>query len=95
MVEYEKDMKLQLWVRDTGLFEGFAVFVDGSIVTTVGDQKTHKFDIPRPESDEAVAVNFGGQDGGRSAIINVADPDQLMTLETQVGVNHGYVIKPV
>jgi hypothetical protein len=94
MIDYQDGMQLELWVRDTGLFDGFAVFVNGSIVTTVGDQKTHKFPIPKPTNSEAIAVNFGGQDGGTSAIIDVADPSQLATLETQTGVNHGYIVKP-
>jgi len=95
MINYTQNMKLELWVRDTGLFDGFAVFVDGSIVKVVGDQQTHKFPIPRPTGDESIAINFAGQDGGTSAIIDVADANAPNTLETQTGINHGYIVHPV
>ena len=95
MINYTQGMKLELWVRDTGLFEGFAVFVDGSIVKVIGDKKTHKFPIPRPNGDPSIAINFGGQDGGTSAVIDVANPGGPNTLETQTGINHGYIVHPV
>lgn len=95
MVEYTNDVQLELWVRDTGLFDGFAVFVNGSIVQTIGDQLTHKFPIPKPANNQSIAINFGGQDGGTSAIVDVSDANQLVALETQTGSNHGYIIKPV
>lgn len=94
MVEYKPGMQLELWARDTGLFEGFAVFVNGSIVRVIGDQLTHKFPIPMPNKDESIVINFGGRDGGISAIIDLAHPGGPNTLEDQEGVNHGYIIRP-
>jgi len=94
MIEYRPGMQLQLWARDTGIFEGFAVFVNGSIVKVIGDQLTHKFPIPMPQSDESIVINFGGSDGGISAIIDVANPGGPNTLEQQTGLNHGYIIRP-
>lgn len=95
MIDYLAGMKLELWVRDTGLFDGFAVYVNGSIVRVIGDQLTHKFLIPRPQADETIVVNFAGDDGGISAVIDVANPSGPNTVESQEGKNHGYIIHPI
>jgi hypothetical protein len=93
MISYTDGMVLELWVRDTGLFDGFAVYVNGSVIQKVGDQSTHKFSIPKPTADLALAVNFGGQDGGVSSVVNIADPKNVVSLEKQTGLNHGYIIR--
>ncbi len=95
MIDYKVDMKLELWIKDAGMFDGFAVFVDGSLIRKVGDQITHKSTISRPSGVEAIAINFGGQDGGVSAVVDVTDPNNNLTLEKQTGINHAYMIQAV
>jgi hypothetical protein len=96
-IEFPAGKKLELWVRDTGLFDGIAIFLNGAIIKRVGDQSTHKFVILRPREREEVAVTFGGNDGGISAIIDVTDPNQTVALGKQDpthGLTHKFVLVP-
>lgn len=92
-IPYDRTMKLQLWVRDSGEFSGFAVYLDGSVMYQVADQDTKKYDIPRPDSATVVAIKFGGNDGGVSTIVNVAN-DQQVAVERQTGLQHSYFLEP-
>lgn len=96
-IEFPVGRKLELWVRDTGLFDGIAIFLNGAIIKRVGDQYTHKFSIARPREPEEVCVTFGGNDGGVSAIIDVTDPNQVFPLVKQDvsnGLTHKFVLVP-
>jgi hypothetical protein len=96
-IEFPAGKKLELWVRDTGLFDGIAIFLNGAIIKRVGDQCTHKFSIARPKDREEVSVTFGGNDGGITAIVDTTDPDQNIPLARQdasAGLTHKYVLLP-
>jgi hypothetical protein len=96
-IEFPGGRKLELWVRDTGLFDGIAIFLNGAIIKRVGDQSTHKFVICRPREREEVAVTFGGNDGGITAIVDVTEPDQMVALaklDATNGLTHKFVLVP-
>ena len=96
-IEFPEGKQLELWVRDTGLFDGIAIFLNGAIIKRVGDQCTHKFRIERPRERQEVAVTFGGNDGGVSAIVDVTNPDQtvaLAKLDMTHGLTHRFVLVP-
>lgn len=86
-------MQLKLLVRDTGDLDTFAVYVNGGIVDEIADQQTHAYPIDPPSSDMAVGVQFGGVDGGTSAIYDFAN-GQKKQLARQTGVTHLYLIQP-
>lgn len=91
-IDYKQGRKLELWVRDTGVFEGFALFLNGEQVDEVGDQSTQKYAIERPEANAAIVIHFGGADGGDSAVVDVTDPKSKKRLEKQSGLQHSYLI---
>lgn len=89
-IKYADGKKLELWVKDKGAFDGFALFLNGSLVTEVGDQDTHKFPIARPAESAGIVIHFGGVDGGISAVVDVTDkPEKLADAE---GLKHSYII---
>lgn len=94
-VEYAEGKRLQLWVRDVGAFDGFAVFLDGHLVCEIGDQTTRKFPIERPDGVSSIVVHFAGRDGGVSAIVDVTDETAKVRLEGQEGLRHSYLVKGV
>lgn len=94
-IKYVQGKKLQLWVRDTGVFDGFAVYLNGQKIDEVGEQDTKKYDIVRPDAAEKVSVRFGGHDGGVTAVVDVTDPNAKQVLAKQHGMAHEYVIEPV
>lgn len=92
-IKFESGKKLELWVKDNGKFEGFAVFLNGTLVKQIGDQMTHKFPIEEPSSGAAIVIHFGGVDGGISAIIDVTDAANRQKLDGQDGLKHSYLIE--
>lgn len=92
MIKYKPG--LELWVRDTGQFEGYAVFLNGTLVQQVGDQLTNKFPIGQPSALTPIVIHFGGADGGISAIVDVSNPPSQVKLEAQSGLKHSYLIEP-
>lgn len=94
-LSYTADMELQLWVRDTGSFDSIAIFVNGKLSMLIADSKTHKFPISRPPESVVVAVHFGGNDGGYSAIVDVktGKEDSLSKLGPDDGFRHSFILK--
>lgn len=96
-ISYPTGREIELWVRDTGQFDGIAIFVDGAIVQRFVDQGTHRIPLERPSAKVELAVAFGGNDGGISAIVDMTDPKLPMTLGkfgTNDGHTHRYEIVP-
>lgn len=94
-IEYKEGMKLALLVRDRGGFDGFSVYVNGNINgSSVMDQGPHRYEIPRPANKEVVVVQFGGNDGGDSAIFDLSGAAPKRVGEQQ-GRTHAYLIQPV
>src|SRR6185369_5420076 len=92
-IQYQDGKQLELWVKDTGQFEGFALFLNGSLAMQVGDQTTRKIPITQPNPSAAIVIHFGGVDGGISAIVDVTDPAAPHKLEHQNGLKHSYLIQ--
>jgi hypothetical protein len=86
-------MKLELWVKDEGAFDGFAVYFDDDRISRIVDQQTHVYPIPPQEASLKIAVQFGGSDGGISAVVDVVDGNNQVLLGNQQGTRHEYVIK--
>ena len=92
-------MKLQLWVKDSGAFDGFAVILNGIQFDDVGDQAVRRYDIPTPAGRTEIAVQFGGNDGGVSAVVDIADKNGLpnrkvlANLGQDDGLRHDYVLE--
>jgi hypothetical protein len=80
---------LELRVLDSGIAEGFTVFVDDVEVEHV-DEHARRYAIPRPEGTIRIVVQFGGRDGGTSAIFN-ATTENVIALER--GFRHEYEIE--
>lgn len=94
LIEYKLGMQLVLMVKDTGGFEGFEVFVNGVAATPpVEDMLVHRYTVPRPDERAVVAVRFGGNDGGASAMFDVSGGQKTL-LDSQKGMKHVYVIEP-
>jgi hypothetical protein len=96
-ISYPTGRVLELWVRDTGQFDGIAIFVDGAIVRKFVDQGTHRIPLDRPSAKVELAVAFGGNDGGISAIVDMTDPKLPETLgkfAANDGLTHRYEIAP-
>jgi hypothetical protein len=91
-VAYTADQHLELWVKDTGILEGFTAYVGTLRVDEVSDGQTHAFPIARPESLLNLVVQFGGQSGGHTAIVDNQGPGQRKVLARQEGLSHAYEI---
>lgn len=85
-------MKLELWVKDSGNFDGFAVYFDGDKIANVVDQGTHVYTLP-DKGTLSVVVQFGGNDGGISAVVDNKDPNNQTCLGKQDGKRHAYIFK--
>jgi hypothetical protein len=94
-IKYAEDQQLELWVKDTGQFEGFAIFLNGSLAMQIGDQTTRKIPITRPSPSAAIVIHFGGVDGGISAIVDVTDAAAPQKLADHEGLKHSYLIERV
>ena len=92
MINYPANKNYELWVRDSGEFDGFAVYVNNALVNVVGDQQTHKYPVEHPAAPLAITVTFGGSDGGVSAIVDVTDPNNQAVVEKQKGLKHSYLV---
>ena len=92
-IKYAEGKQLELWVKDTGQFEGFALFLNGSLAMQIGDQTTRKIPITRPNPSAAIVIHFGGVDGGISAIVDVTDTSAPEKLADQEGLKHSYLIE--
>jgi hypothetical protein len=97
-IEFPEGKALELWVRDIGLFDGIAVFLNGQRIKLIGDQSTHKFPIARPPSSSIITITFGGTDSGVTAIVDVTESDSQVALGRLTpthGLTHEYRIKAV
>lgn len=96
MITYPPGKQYQLWVRDSGEFDGFAIYVNQTLVRQVGDQLTHKYPIVPPvpggPSPLPIVIHFGGNDGGVSAIVDVTVPNDEQVIEKQLGLKHSYLV---
>lgn len=94
-VKYPDGGRLELWVRDTGTLEGFTVYLDGQKHKRVFDGSVHKFTLPPPSANTfaVIGVCFGGVDGGRSALIDVSDAQNPVTVIQSSGMSHVYEIQ--
>lgn len=92
-IEHKEGQKLELWVRDTGVFESFTVFLNGDQVDEIGDQSIQKFAIERPRASADIEIHFGGADGGASTVVDVTNPRSKKRLEKQEGLRHRYLIQ--
>jgi len=81
---------LQLWVWDTGELEGFAVNLNGEILTQQVVE-TGRYKISKPADTWNITVSFGGADGGATKIV---DTTANKTIAFQdAGTLHSYTIK--
>ncbi|MEY4547131.1 MAG: hypothetical protein RL685_3326 [Pseudomonadota bacterium] len=97
-IPYPQHKTFELWVRDTGDLDSFAVFLNGQLAERVSDQrKTHKFKIDRPQGSCAVVVHFGGNDSGITAVVDVTnDRERGLAKQTpQDGFRHSYLLEAV
>jgi hypothetical protein len=83
---------LELWVWDSGVLEGFAVYINGQLL----DEETiigMKYPIAKPESGAAaIVVKFGGADGGATKIVDTKANNQVVEHQDS-GTSHGYIIE--
>lgn len=90
---YREGMELVLLVKDTFGFDGFQVFVDDTAAAPPqDDQLLHRYPIPRPGGEQTVSVVFGGNDGGASAVFDVA-AQPPKRLDAKKGLTHKYEIE--
>ena len=89
---YPKDKKFELRVKDTGNLDQFDVFVNGPLRSHVSDDEIHLFPITHSDNPMAIAVHFEGTDGGKSAIVDITDPDNPGVVSSQTGLIHSYVL---
>ena len=93
MITYQPDMKLELWVMDTGEHDTFEVYVNGFHAHFSASQGLEKFPIQPPPHPLDIVVRFGGADGGVSAIVdNLGQPDPPI-VEQCSGTEHTYSIR--
>jgi hypothetical protein len=99
IVPYPDKAKLELWVIDSGSLDTLAVFLNGRMIDYIADRKTHAFPIERPPTGTtiAIAVHFGGNDGGFSAIMDASEgePKTVEQLGPRDGFRHSFMLKGV
>lgn len=94
-ISFPAGRQLELWVRDTGELDTFAVFLNGNLAERVSDQtRTHRFPFDRPVTSSAIVVHFGGNDSGLTAIVDVTDGQErgLAKLTAADGNRHSYIV---
>jgi hypothetical protein len=94
-IDYPANKSFELRVKDKGELEQFDVFVNGTLRSHISDGEMHKFPLERPPSAMAIAVHFEGQDGGKSAIVDVTDPQNPVKIASQDGLLHSYIVRGV
>lgn len=92
-IEFPVDKQFELRVKDTAVLDEFDVFVNGKLVSHVSDAEIQIFPIEHPTSAMAIAVHFQGTDGGKSAIVDVTDPNGPKVVSSQTGLMHSYLLK--
>jgi hypothetical protein len=89
-IQYKDGMKLELWIWDSGELEGFAVYLNGQFL----DEKNIvaiKYPIGKPDPKSAIVVEFGGDDGGATKVVDVAANNQVLEHQDS-GDKHSYLI---
>lgn len=99
IIDYPSAQKLELWVIDSGARDTVAVFLNGRLVEFIADRSVHQYSIERPPEGTAIAiaVHFGGNDGGFSAIVDAThgSPRYAEKLGPNDGMRHSYVLRAV
>ena len=92
-IDYPAGRKFELRVKDTATLDQFDVFVNGMLVSHISDDKVHQFEIEPPTPVMAIAVHFQGIDGGKTAIVDATDANNLSIVSSQTGLIHSYLLK--
>jgi hypothetical protein len=99
VIPYPEGAKLELWVVDTGALDTIAIYLNGSLIDYIGDQTTKKSAIQRPPTGKsiAIAVHFGGNDGGYSAIVDTTggQSKNIQKLGPADGLRHSFILEGV
>ena len=82
-------MRLEVWVRDLGAFDPYRIFLDGIMFGPYFENETH-LTIANDITD--VVVQFEGEDGGASAIVDVAVTPPARLAREKDGASHHYKI---
>ncbi|HKY36572.1 MAG TPA: hypothetical protein VJN18_11570 [Polyangiaceae bacterium] len=93
IINYPSGSSYELRVKDTAALDEFDVFVNGKLVSHVSDDEIQSFPIEHPTSAMAIAVHFQGADGGKSAIVDVTDPNGPKVVSSQTGLIHSYLLQ--
>lgn len=99
IISYPNTAKLELWVIDSGSLDTLGIFLNGRLIDFIADHQTHKSPIDRPPTGTsiAIAVHFGGNDGGFSAIVDAGkNPvENVEKLGPRDGFRHSFILKGV
>ena len=92
-IEFKSGMKLFLYVWDSGEIEGFAVYVNDTLVTE-RNTLTRKYPLEPLDSGESwgLIVQFAGQDGGATKIVDEATTPQTVLAHQDTGLSHAYMV---
>jgi hypothetical protein len=94
-IAYPAGKEFELRVKDLGSLDQVDVFVNGALQSHITDQELHVFKIERPIAAMAIAVHFEGQDGGKSAIVDMTDPANPDMVASQTGLIHSYLLTAI
>jgi hypothetical protein len=81
-------MDLEVWIRDLGKFDAYRVFMNKIQVGLSFELEKH-YEVPAGVT--SVRVQFEGQDGGISAIVDVTAAPAVLAKQDQ-GKTHDYEI---
>ena len=91
-VQYTDGMELELWVQDTGQLDTYFIYVNGFQVKASQSQALHTYPIDKPQRPPlAITIRFAGNDGGLSALFDVAG-GQRRELARQSGTAHEWIV---
>lgn len=80
---------MQLWVWDTGKLEGFAVYLNGELITNQVIEGA-KLDVVKPTGTATIVVQFSGVDGGATKLVDTVAKSALAFQDS--GNTHTYTV---
>lgn len=88
-IQRSPGMQLEVWVKDRGEFDVFRVFMDGVQVALSIESEKH---VEIPAGVSTVLVQFEGEDGGISVVVDPSIPKVLERQNESDGTSHAYEI---
>jgi hypothetical protein len=82
-------MNLEVWIRDRGEFDPYRVFMDGVMMDLSFEVERH---LVIPTDASVVIVQFDGEDGGLSAVFDVAAQPRKLLAKQTTGLHHRYEV---